>query len=429
MAARDRNRGGSKLGGPASVPDLQNTPLPSALDGRRYEIRDSGGTGRPAFVGRSRDGEGVMQVPLGPELAARRTRLHEMAHVRWTPAAPDLPAIVSHETINAVEDCRITKRLREIDLDAAAAVPIVKETTWSKWTDDFYRQADPDEHVRPWPPLEVARMLTATIGTYEEERFRLLIEQHGHGWVAPLVDDMVRRHMGGRRPAFRRAVEIAEEMETTFAELDDLIDGETQGRMRDAAHEDDGAGNDSWGAMEILEMPLSVRLPRGLRTKVRRATDSGAVPRHWHRVPIDGRVFSVRRYRPQGGTLLLDQSGSMSLDTAEVQAIMAAFPAVTIATYAGDDSHGSLRIIARNGVRASDADCLHPQGGNCVDGPALEWLATMPEPRLWVSDGEVVGAGNRQTPWHFLDAARICKRGKIVRVDRLDALVPAGGAA
>jgi len=35
----------------------------------------------------------------------------------------------------------------------------------------------------------------------------------------------------------------------------------------------------------------------------------------------------------------------------------------------------------------------HSGYGNVIDGPALQWLATQPERRIWVSDMHVFGVG------------------------------------
>ena len=52
-------------------------------------------------------------------------------------------------------------------------------------------------------------------------------------------------------------------------------------------------------------------------------------------------------------------------------------------------------LLAKDGKYAKDA---RPDGnGNYVDMPAIEWLATQPEPRIWVTDGYVVPiAGDRE---------------------------------
>ena len=64
--------------------------------------------------------------------------------------------------------------------------------------------------------------------------------------------------------------------------------------------------------------------------------------------------------------------------------------AVDIGAYSGSGPDGSLVILSEDGTWC-DAKSNRPEGnGNVVDGPALEWLATKKEPRIWVSDQMVV---------------------------------------
>jgi hypothetical protein len=138
-------------------------------------------------------------------------------------------------------------------------------------------------------------------------------------------------------------------------------------------------------------------------------------------------VFTRKQKRPGGGTVLIDQSGSMNLDPDQVMELIAAFPAVTVATYAGSGSTGRLVVIARDGRRADPDHCYLPEGGNVVDGPALDWLNSQAAPRIWVSDGLVTGAGTSGCPAVLvMDAARKVRDGQVQRVDRLGQLLDKG---
>lgn len=107
------------------------------------------------------------------------------------------------------------------------------------------------------------------------------------------------------------------------------------------------------------------------------------------------RLFRRRASRSPGGTILLDASGSMSIDADRLAKLAARIPAATIAFYSGGPpslvnmrcgrpSHGALCIFARDGMRA---DVARPQfGGNSVDEYALQWLVNQPGPHCLVSD-------------------------------------------
>ena len=428
MARKANRKKGLVLGadnGPRVRPGERSTPAPSIVDGREWQVQESPDVGTAWIQRTGTDGPGRMLVPRGELPAERRIRLHEMAHVRWTPNVnpADLPEGVSWSTFNAVEDCRVHRRLSEIGYDDQLRAPLPMD--WSTYTDQFDRDIETmHEGGKPhWTPLEVARMTVACDGMPEGNRWRDITETYGYGPVVEMVDDILRREMGGRRPAFKKTIATAVAIEEAFRDMVPV--SPVKMRVARDYREDDGYG--SWGYMSIFEMPLSVPLPRRLKSRRNRATDTGAIPRHWHRMPIDSRVFNRRSSRPAGGTVLLDQSGSMGLDISEVIELMGMFPAVTIATYAGSGDTGSLRIIARNGKRATDEDCYHPNGGNIVDGPALEWLATQAAPRIWISDGYVTGAGECQHRGLHDEVDDTCERARIQRVDNLSQLL--GGVA
>jgi hypothetical protein len=368
-----------------------------------------------------------MVVPMGASAADRRIRVHEMAHVRWSPAGftpASLPPGTTWQTFNAVEDCRLHKRLAEVGLGDTLSTPVFGDDEWGVWAESFSedcdRASEPD-YKPHWTPLEVARMAASVHGTAEAERFASLADEWGYGFVHSLLQPILDETVLKRRPAFQRTIEAAEAIDRLFNELSDLPQG-LQEKVRQYAAPD-GPDGSEWGDMTIQEMPLRVPLPRRMASRKMRASDKGAIPRYWHRMPVDSRVFGRKQNRPAGGTVLLDQSGSMGLSIPEVIELMSRFPAVTIATYAGEEYTGELRVIARNGKRASDEDCYHPLGGNTVDGPALEWLCDQPAPRVWISDGYVVGKGGATSLDLLLECEAIRKRGGIIQVERMSDLL------
>ena len=108
----------------------------------------------------------------------------------------------------------------------------------------------------------------------------------------------------------------------------------------------------------------------------------------------------------------------MQFDGQDILDIMMMLPAVNIAMYNGYSTTGSLRIIAKNGMRVND-DYLskYTGGGNVVDGPALRWLAEMPERRIWVSDMHVFGAGRNDNAFNLLKYCYdMCTKHKIINL-------------
>lgn len=147
-----------------------------------------------------------------------------------------------------------------------------------------------------------------------------------------------------------------------------------------------------WAKMDIRKAKMLFRLPKNkLRRSKYKATDEGANPRYPHRLLADGKVFSKKR-RVNGGSVLIDDSGSMSWTTRQLKEIILNAPASIIAAYAGYGAKGELVIVGEDGTYADMAlPVNHPiGGGNFVDLPALEWLASQSKPRIWVSDMFVV---------------------------------------
>jgi hypothetical protein len=178
-------------------------------------------------------------------------------------------------------------------------------------------------------------------------------------------------------------------------------------------------GIGQWGQMDIHNPPLSVNLRSRINNgRAYRPMDYGYNPKYINRFCIDRKIFKQKQ-RVKGGTILIDASGSMSFSGEDILEIMQMLPAVNIAMYNGyRGSTGDLRIIAKNGMRVND-DYLekHSGGGNVVDGPALRWLAEMPERRIWVSDMKVFGAGQNSSGYNLLrECYDICTQNKIINL-------------
>lgn len=398
------------LGGGGGIPPRRplSFPLPTALDpGRDWTIREGRGS-----VMRS-PGAGVLDVPLGQSDRDRAVRLHELAHVKWTPIACPGVEGIPWGTVNACEDGRIHKRLDENGLlDESSAVLDVPG----------YERIRAGVEQGTITPLDAARLLIASIRTADEHPVRRAIEAGGAGWAGAIATRLYQKHFGPRRPAWKTTAALAHELEDVFQTLPDEIPDETIREGIERPDHDSGSGA-GWGEMSIETPPLVIGMPRGMMAPRRRATDTGAVPRNWHRLNTDGRVFTRNRRRPCGGAVLLDQSGSMSLTADDVQEIIQLYPGVIVAGYAGDHSRGVLRIIARNGKRAADHDCRIDLGGNTVDGPALRWLAEQPGPRVWISDGGIVGADGDQSPGLYADVAAITAAANIKRIDNVQSII------
>ena len=133
--------------------------------------------------------------------------------------------------------------------------------------------------------------------------------------------------------------------------------------------------------------------------------------------PVAPRVF-LRTIRRNGGSVLIDASGSMSLPIDALLAMLTTAPAATIGFYnAPSDSHnsGNLWVFAHKGKRAADFSGINfsragifscgsrepvpvPNygNGNVVDFQAMQWLLAQPAPRFFLTDCEWTGCRETQ---------------------------------
>jgi hypothetical protein len=164
--------------------------------------------------------------------------------------------------------------------------------------------------------------------------------------------------------------------------------------------------------VERPALSIPVRPDRTVRGK--RSAEEGDNLRDVTRMMTDGRIFAGRR-KKIGGSVLVDCSGSMGWDAEALVTIVSGAPAALVAAYSGQGGRGILRVVARAGRRVPDDQVDVRHGGNEIDIPALEWLASQREPRVWLSDGQVCGAG-ADSSWLLLQATRIQRRANIRRV-------------
>jgi len=173
-----------------------------------------------------------------------------------------------------------------------------------------------------------------------------------------------------------------------------------------------------WARCTIETRVLDKSIYRKYTERKRRAGFFGAFrnPLRTLIPAFDGQGWTMKQKR-QGGTILLDQSGSMSISEDDLKRLLQDAPHATIAAYSSTYDEGSVRIYAQKGKYASDCGCeMH---GNGVDGPALDWLSKQTMPRVWICDGHLTGVGDQRHPDLSMECARKCQEYGILRVDSI----------
>jgi hypothetical protein len=177
-----------------------------------------------------------------------------------------------------------------------------------------------------------------------------------------------------------------------------------------------------WGSMSIKKLQL-IKPTKGFAAQKRAASLIGVVPRRIDRWATDKRIFDNSR-RSMGGCVLLDASGSMNIEHADVAALAAASPNMKVAMYSGSYYTGTLSIIADKGKAASESTLVNQrdQAGysNIIDGPALKWLSKQRGPLLWVSDAEVYGENDSTSQELRREVAQICNKSGIIRMPNIN---------
>jgi len=371
-----------------------------------------------------------MDVPGGRTDKEWFSRMHEMGHVAYTPGGDKIkllrqymdrePDMKDCEIIAAVEDARINfmlERHHRFGVRFAEA------------------------HRKGWQIIPQARKILKAKPKTAEEKARMMLFLTA---VAPqLPPTLGRKGLYGKmsksykklrellyflyeNPTFANAVKAAGIFRMLFwpdnpdrPELGTIeMDRERGNRLSFR----EGKGTLESALQGVSFKIVKFPMPRNKRTKLglsAKPQDLGIVPKDVHRFGW-GPMFR-QKVRAQGGSVLLDTSGSMRLDGDDILRLLNEAPLARIALYSGDCNVGTLRIVADNGRMATEKDITQRFGGNNeVDIYSLEWLGKQPAPRLWVSDGLVTGKDDRHFPILTDEANRLMDRFDICRADTIE---------
>lgn len=128
--------------------------------------------------------------------------------------------------------------------------------------------------------------------------------------------------------------------------------------------------------------------------------------------------------RGNGGVVVFDCSGSMSVTHDDIHDCVKQYSGATVVAYTFRGEHkANAWVLAKNGRMISKADFeqLELNNGNGVDAPILRWaIKERRNPKdfiLWVSDGAVTGKGDRMTRELLRECALLSARHNIIGVE------------
>ncbi|MBY0228046.1 MAG: hypothetical protein K2W96_02075 [Gemmataceae bacterium] len=420
-------------------------PLPEALPGEQgtgWRIRDG-------IRGRGTDfAEKVIRVPLDDSATSHVARMQEIGRIKWHDPAVAVPQELDESLLfKAVEDHRVNLLLSRSGVDIAPGPFNEKQVVLLGalrgaagrlaallLTDGTVHGPDEDYLRRNRRSVAVDAFAEVKRRIAEEPTRARSVEVAG--WLRGLMADIRLAPSGRREALFCLPLPgmAGDSCDGTFEEFfslgwdemgEDLRLSEIPAAVRRQLPRDLSgplAGADKtpgetactlvpWGELR-LESPPRDQCLSGKFLKRWKATEEGVFPRYPHRYFVDGRVFG-RRGKVPGGTVVIDASGSMSLSSKQIQAMVECAPGCTVACYSGSGKGGVLRILAAGGKKVSERWCSPPDGcGNIVDFPALRWAYKQAHPRVWVSDAVVTGIGDRPGTGNRAMCAGAVKRGR-----------------
>ena len=387
-------------------------PLPESVDGQRWTVRS--GTGSCDTVDRK------LLVPLSESDQDRFIRNHEVAHAKITPRVPAYKQCrkfgITMEAMQAVEDMRVHFFLIK------ARVAMTGDLTYDDARTLVSRTITSERHlalglVSAWDTEDSNRIINILSTRLDEDVLSQLLNKVRLVYERLLMGKGIYRWIG-----FRNCTVPASRLFDTLFPPDGSRSDQYGNVPLESLRSRRTGGR--WGEMTVRSLPTSLTRRVSPIAQRRIFRDEGSRLVAPYRLPVDGRVFCQKK-RQAGGTVLIDVSGSMRLSLKDLKRIIDIAPATTIAVYSGRGKTGTLTIIGEKGRLVDDRGLAEAcqSNGNIIDGPALRWLALESGPRIWVSDGLVTGQHDNPSIDLGAEAQRICLHGKILRVEKADAVV------
>jgi len=376
-------------------------PMPEILkpDGKSFTIKESPRRDIVCTELNKRE----MFVPTGNNDADRMSRLHEMGHVAFTPEELMQDGIdegISSEYLNVAEDLRINKLLKgKFDLVQGIPTQLINHAVEGAILNDDFKSAT---------------LMFIACG-YLPEQYKIAKALKDTGWDNKIftIERNCEDLMQCENWSSSGTIEAAKYLQSLFEDV---------GNVQNIDEYDLQYNNNNWetpdidwGEMHIITPPLHHSLMQ--RRQVRRITpkEHGTGMMFPTRLDHDDKIFGNTK-RVVGGTVLIDVSSSMGLDEDDIRKMVKAAPGLTSAIYSGRNHEGDLVIVAKKG-KMTELKTEYINGNNVIDGPALRWLATMPEPRIWICDGYVTGIDDLTSLKLKQEVKQIVKDHDITRVE------------
>ena len=387
-----------------------------------------------------------MVVPVGDEQVDRVIRAHEMAHARFSPA-DDFPKwierkIATENALIVVEEVRVNFLIKKAGFDVDLLADGSELTTGMRvaeqgdWTSAVYTAVGYSVCGGGKDFLTGVRRVNRAWGTTLRDIVKAVekefVKAHKTGTLGSTEVD---ERTGLAPMGFAHTERIAEWIDRLAnppVDENENEDGESEAKQENEAKQEGNAKKDTkngngatdkpqqpkadpkkvkptepsrrgsgavptWGKLIVGTLPLTRKAHGGLGRK-RTASNIGRNPRRIGNALVDPEKRVFDRYKKgNGGIVLIDGSGSMSLTNKDILDLTVASPGCTVAVYSADRNNvkPNLLVLAKDGKMVDKLP--ERNGGNGVDGEAIRWAIKQRKrsstPIVWITDGQVHGLG------------------------------------
>lgn len=375
-----------------------------------------------------------MAVPSGGSDLSRVVRHHELLHALLSPNGVPETYIaeqgLSAKSIHLAEEIRINSVLKDVAKGLGLKISAFKDGSETREAHNAVATRDLGHAIH---------LLCASLGTGAEagvskilypefpelKKLKALLNkqlrelwQKNSTYPTAVYDEANNQYTIPR--GFYATLTIARILEK-FAK--DEEENESQFAERVKSQIDNYRPSDeynAWGNLVFGSVPLN-ESGSGFLSRTRSASATGRQPRRLHRLisDPDRKVFD-RIARKRGGIVIVDGSGSMSLDENDLKEIVRAASGCTVAVYSFVADQPNIWVVAREGRYVAQGDFPPIGCDNVVDLPALEWGVKQrkyrKDPVIWVSDGDVTGIHRYSSIALAAQCATFIAKHKIIQV-------------
>ena len=377
--------------------------------------------------------ERVLRVPLGHDATSRVVRAHELAHIRVSPHVREHEVWrgdIEPRAIECAEELRVNSLLSRMGFD----VSLLRDGSEKNGGHRIAGTGD-------WS--EAVCFLMAVLGTGAEKDFLSGVRQGEPTWLPglralrkraqQLLDSFDTARLGATRcddeglgRGFTEFTMVLARILTQSMAARPPTTPEELRRFRRSL--EPGGRRPATGRFAPLRFDDAVVMsprPRSSGVRHTRASVSGTVMRYPNRLLSDDqrRAFAQRR-SVHGGVVVIDQSGSMDIDDAELAALLRHAPNALVVGYShrpgAPDTSANAWVLANRGAVA--LRCPSGNVGNGVDGPVLGWALSQRrgnEPIVWVTDGQVTDSHDHPDERLTDVCAELVRRNRIRLVSEL----------